>query len=177
MRVASCHLVWAVSGSLVVFLAGCDNPSSSNMAVALQPSDLQPTRLSAAERRSHTAECMKTWKGSVTYSAKGTTSVMSEGTAERMCDCFVDRVEDRTNKIEFLLVMQVIIAMQDTRAANSPIKDPASLHSLKAGMKNLEAGASKIGVTAPRFQEMVVRARDVGEPAMMQCNERVTSKR
>jgi hypothetical protein len=102
---------------------------------------------------------------------------MSEGAAERMCDCFIDRVEDHTNKIEFLLVMQVIIALQKMPAVMPPFEDRSLLKGLEAGLKNLQAGASKIGVTAPRFQEMIVRARDVGEPAMLQCNERVTSNR
>jgi hypothetical protein len=51
------------------------------------------------------------------------------------------------------------------------------LQGLKAGLKNLEDGASKIGVTAPRFQEMMVKARDVGEPAMLLCNKRASSNR
>ena len=147
--------------------------------MALQASDLQPTRLAAAERRSHIAECKKTWVGSVSYPAKGGKSVMSDSAAERMCDCFVDKVEDRTNKIEFLITMQVIIAIRSVplAAASSPIRDPVHLQGLKAGLKNLEAGASRIGVTAPRFQEMIVKARDVGEPAMMLCNERATANR
>jgi hypothetical protein len=105
-------------------LAGCDNPASGSAAVALQPGDLQPTRLSAAERRSHTAECKKTWVGSVSYPAKGGQNVMSDGAAERLCDCFVDKVEDRTNKIEFLIAMQVIIAIRSVplAEAKSPIR-------------------------------------------------------
>jgi hypothetical protein len=153
---------------LAVALAGCDAIGAS---VSLQPKDLEPTRLSAAERQQHTAVCKKVWKGSVSYSTRpGQSSTMSEATAERMCDCFIDKVEDATNKVEFLIAMHVTAAMQNRGAPNSLFKGPPSLN-------GLAASAGRIGVSAERFQEMAVKARKVGEPAMIQCLERVTAGR
>ena len=171
MRTASPQLATIGLLGLSLALAGCDGSGS---AVALQPSDLQPTRLSAAERDVHAGVCRKAWQGSVVYSTRGAGNVMTESAIERMCDCFIDRLENGTNRIEFLIGMQVIAAM-----SNAPRSRPAApLPPQKVpSLKELAAAAGKIGVNEARFQEMAAQARKVGEPAMMQCLERVTASR
>jgi hypothetical protein len=180
MRRASSRLVWVAAGGIAAAIAGCKDETPT----VLQPSDLQPTRLSAAERKLHIGECRKAFQGSFPdASAPGGEKVMSEASAEGMCDCYIDRLEDQTNnKIEFLIVMQVIAGIQTVRAVTPPVSIPplphqVDMYGLMAGMRRLEAGAGRIGVTAPRFQEMALNARKVGEPAMIQCLERATGGR
>jgi hypothetical protein len=147
---------------LVSMLAGCD---SSDAPVALQANALQSTRLSAAERQGYSAECRKTWK----YAPKhGNMPPAGDAKFERdlgrVCDCFVERLEDRTNRLQFLIAMQVI------RSLSSPYGGPPNF-------KGLAAGASKIGVSDARFQELATEARKTGGATILHCAEQVAASR
>lgn len=159
MPTARRQLIWATLGSICVVLAGCN----ANAPVALQPSDLQATRLSAAERLGYSRDCRKTWnyapQNRFEPAAK---DAKVERDFKRVCDCFVERLEDRTNKLEFMIAMQVI------RALSSPYGDAPNF-------KELATGATKIGMSEARFQETVTEASKTGGAAILYCTEKVAS--
>jgi hypothetical protein len=148
--------------ALAAGLAACD---SGDAKVALQPSDLQPTRLSAADRQGYAAECRNTWKSAPQN--RGMPVPRDEKTERDLgllCDCFVDRLEERTSKLEFMIAMQVI------RSLSAPFGDPPSF-------KVLAAGAARIGISEARFQETVAEARKTGGAAISYCTQKITSSR
>ena len=154
MRSASLRALSIVIGILSLPVAGCDDRSvkASTPAVSLQPSDLRPTRLTSAERQGFAAECRK---------AYDTGDAKSVRDLARICDCYVDQLEDRTTKLEFLMAIEI------TRVANSPRGEP--------NFGPLEDGASKIGLTPARIQEITLDARKANSTSIRSCVERVTS--
>jgi hypothetical protein len=152
-----------VTGVCLV-LAGCDSgaPAASAPAVVLQARDLQQTRLSGEERKNYAALCRKTWDAAPQNRGKSADAdTKTQRDLERVCDCFVDQLEDRTTKLEFLISMEVV------RTANSAYGEPQTAH--------LEAAAAKLGLTRARFREIEVDARKVGAATIRRCVERVTS--
>ena len=150
---------------LSLIVAGCDDSGANGKgpaAAALQPSDLKATRLSSAERQGFAALCRKTWDTAPQNRGKPAQAELKVSRdLEKVCDCFIDQLEDRTSKLEFLIAMEVL------RTANSAYGEP--------NLRPLEAGASKIGVTGARFQEMHVDARKASAATIKGCVERVTS--
>jgi hypothetical protein len=154
VRSVSLRALSIVAGILSLLVAGCDNRSATakDTTVVVQPSDLKPTRLTSAERQGFAAECRKAYDTGDPKSARD---------LARICDCHVDQLEDRTTKLEFLMAIEIM------RVANSAMGEP--------NLRPLEAGASKIGVTPARLQEISLDARKANSNSIRSCVERVTS--
>jgi hypothetical protein len=123
------------------------------------------TRLSATERLGYTAQCRQTWKNAPHHiQSSHTTGAALERDVEQVCDCFVDRLEERTSRLQFLMAMQVV------RSAGSAFSAPPEF-------RKLAAAAEKIGISTSRFDELAKEARREGGTAILQCAERMAMSR
>jgi hypothetical protein len=162
--------------AITLTLGGCDSappPVASNSGpsteLLLQPGEgvRGALRLTAAKRDQHIGECEGS--GHITFHPDAYStperSSSARNTIRRYCDCLINRLEDRANKLEFTLIMAAIRAKGlsgNLRQRLEPAHEGRS-------PKYITDAAIADGFTHADYFDVVRSVPRLGEAAVQHC--------
>jgi hypothetical protein len=157
------HMPFLVVSAVILTIGGCyaaaSRPNgqagpSVELLIAPGESVRGPLRLNASTRDQHIQRC-----------ASSDMVSGSDDTAKRFCDCLINRLEDRANKLEFALIMAAIMARRPTGSLSDRLV-PASEG---RGPKYLREAAIADGFTNVGYTEVVMSVPAVAYAAARHC--------
>jgi hypothetical protein len=156
------HLPFFVVGAVILSLGGCYAVSRPNaqtgastglLMIAPGESVRGPLRLNASTREQHIRRC------------ESSEMVSDLDNAARYCDCLINRLEDRANKLEFALIMSAIVTTRPTGSLSRRLV-PASEG---RGPKYLREAAIADGFSNVDYTEVVLSVPPLAEAAARHC--------
>jgi hypothetical protein len=160
--------VWLVGLSL--FMAGCDGaPTASAPPVSktaetqtASPSLRGALRLTKAERDSHIKACRS---GVLQLNTRVITSAVIAAARSEIataCDCLVNQIEDRTNKLQFTMIMA---AIKEMRGSNSQKRFPGDLPAVRQA-------ATQSGITPVEYRDAFAEVPNIIEAVVEYCKDK-----
>jgi hypothetical protein len=159
--------VWLVG--LAFCLGGCDPaptasaPPTSKAAQPALPNLRGALRLTKAERDSHISVCRGS--GVLQLNSRVITAAMIAAARSEVataCDCLVNQIEDRTNKLQFTMIMTAIKEMRGNK----------SQAQFKGDLPAVRQAATESGITASEYRDAFAEVPSIIEAAVEYCKNK-----